>query len=108
MVLRPHLQRPSQGRPDGKAAGSSPSVALLAGTRGIAVIEDAAQAHGSEWREVREVEGIESLTTPPQVTRHARYLYVFKRRAEAFGGLPKPRFTERASAKNACDHKGLL
>lgn len=57
---------------------------------------------------LREVEGIEPLTTPPQATRHARYLYVFKHRAEAFGGLPKPRFTERAGVKIACDHEGLL
>lgn len=57
---------------------------------------------------LREVEGIEPLTTPPQITLHARNLYVFKHRAEAFGGLPKPRFTERAGVKIACHHKGLL
>ncbi len=48
---------------------------------------------------LREVEGIEPLAVPPQVTRHARYLYVFKHRAEAFGGLPKSRFIEALVAE---------
>ncbi len=46
-----------------------------------------------------QVEGIEPLAAPPQVTRHARYLYVFKHRAEAFGGLPKSRFIEALVAE---------
>jgi len=46
-----------------------------------------------------EVEGIEPLAVPPQVTRHARYLYVFRYRAEAFGDVPKARFANALVAE---------
>jgi len=45
------------------------------------------------------VEGIESLTYPAQVTRHSRYLYIFKYQPAAFGGLPKPRFIQALVAE---------
>lgn len=45
------------------------------------------------------VEGIESLAYPAQVTRHSRYLYIFRYRPAAFGGLPKPRFIQTLVAE---------
>ena len=45
------------------------------------------------------VKGIESLAYPAQVTRHSRYLYIFRYRPAAFGGLPKPRFIETLVAE---------
>lgn len=48
---------------------------------------------------LREVEGIESLNPPPQVTRHALYLYAFRYRARSFGDLPKPRFVEALASR---------
>jgi dTDP-4-amino-4,6-dideoxygalactose transaminase len=41
---------------------------------------------------LRTIDGVEPLVTPGAVTRHSRYLYVFKYRASAFGDLPKSRF----------------
>lgn len=48
---------------------------------------------------LREVEGIEPLTTLPGVTRHPYYLYVFKYRPSAFGGLPKAQFIKALVAE---------
>ncbi len=46
-----------------------------------------------------EVDGIEPLERPAGVTRHARFLYIFKYRPSSFGGLPKPRFIEALIAE---------
>lgn len=46
-----------------------------------------------------EVDGIEPLAYPARVTRHTRYLYVFRYRAAAFGGLPKSRFIQALVAE---------
>jgi dTDP-4-amino-4,6-dideoxygalactose transaminase len=48
---------------------------------------------------LRQIEGVESLTAPPGVTRHAHYLYVFKYRQAAFGGLRKSRFIQALAAE---------
>ncbi|MDR7551326.1 MAG: DegT/DnrJ/EryC1/StrS family aminotransferase [Armatimonadota bacterium] len=48
---------------------------------------------------LREIEGVEPLTYPSQITRHPRYLYVFRYRSQAFGGLPKSRFVEALVAE---------
>ena len=48
---------------------------------------------------LREVEGIEPLATLPGVTRHPYYLYVFKYRPSAFGGLPKAQFIKALVAE---------
>jgi dTDP-4-amino-4,6-dideoxygalactose transaminase len=48
---------------------------------------------------LREVEGVEPLAYPREVTRHSRYLYVFAYRARAFGGLPKSRFVQALVAE---------
>lgn len=48
---------------------------------------------------LREVDGIAPLSVVPGVTRHPRYLYVFRYRPSAFGGLPKPRFIEALAAE---------
>jgi dTDP-4-amino-4,6-dideoxygalactose transaminase len=50
-------------------------------------------------RLLREIEGIEPLTRPGGVTRHPYYLYVFKYRAPAFGGLRKARFIQALAAE---------
>jgi dTDP-4-amino-4,6-dideoxygalactose transaminase len=46
-----------------------------------------------------EVEGVEPLAYPQEITRHPRYLYVFRYRAGAFGGLPKSRFVQALAAE---------
>ncbi len=48
---------------------------------------------------LRAVEGIESLEYPPQVTRHPRYLYIFKYHADAFGGVSKRLFIKALVAE---------
>jgi dTDP-4-amino-4,6-dideoxygalactose transaminase len=48
---------------------------------------------------LRSIDGVEPLTVLPGVTRHPRYLYVFKYRPRAFGGLPKARFLEALVAE---------
>jgi dTDP-4-amino-4,6-dideoxygalactose transaminase len=45
------------------------------------------------------VDGVAPLPLLPGVTRHPRYLYVFKYRPAAFGGLPKTRFLDALVAE---------
>lgn len=48
---------------------------------------------------LRGVDGIEPLVWPPEVTRHNHFLYIFKYRPAAFGGLSKARFMEALVAE---------
>lgn len=48
---------------------------------------------------LRAVEGVEPLAALPGVTRHPYYLYVFKYRPSAFGGLPKAQFIKALVAE---------
>ncbi|MBM3264748.1 MAG: DegT/DnrJ/EryC1/StrS family aminotransferase [candidate division Zixibacteria bacterium] len=48
---------------------------------------------------LRKIDGIRPCITPAYVSRHARHLYVFRYRSEAFGGASKTRFVEALRAE---------
>jgi dTDP-4-amino-4,6-dideoxygalactose transaminase len=45
------------------------------------------------------LEGLEPIIRPDYATRHARHLYMFRYKSEAFGGIPKARFIEALRAE---------
>jgi len=55
---------------------------------------------------LREIPGIKPLLVHPQVTRHARHLYIFRYDAEAFEGLSRDRFLDALRAEGIYSHKG--
>ena len=55
---------------------------------------------------LREIPGIKPLLVQPNVTRHARHLYIFRYDAEAFDGLPRDRFIDALRAEGIYCHKG--
>lgn len=50
-------------------------------------------------KQLGHIDGVTPCVTPPYVTRHARHLYIFRYRAEVFGGAPKVRFVEALRAE---------
>ena len=55
---------------------------------------------------LRHIPGIKPLLVHPQVTRHARHLYIFRYDAEAFDGLSRDRFIDALRAEGIYCHKG--
>lgn len=53
-----------------------------------------------------EIPGIRPLLVPPQVTRHARHLYIFRYDAEAFGNLSRENFIAAVQAEGIPVYKG--
>jgi dTDP-4-amino-4,6-dideoxygalactose transaminase len=45
------------------------------------------------------IDGVRPLKRPPEVTRHAHHLYIFRYDPEAFGGLSRERFVEALNAE---------
>ena len=45
------------------------------------------------------IDGIAPAIRPEQANRHARHLYIFRYKAEAFGGVPKARFIAALNAE---------
>ncbi|NUM77046.1 aminotransferase DegT [candidate division KSB1 bacterium] len=53
-----------------------------------------------------EIPGIQPLVIHPQVTRHARHLYIFRYDAEAFEHLPREKFLAALQAEGIPAYKG--
>lgn len=53
-----------------------------------------------------EIPGIRPLVVHPQVTRHARHLYIFRYDSEAFARLPREKFLEALQAEGIPAYKG--
>ncbi len=52
------------------------------------------------------IEGIEPFARDPRATRITHHLYMFRYKAEAFGGVPKNRFVEALTAEGIPAHSG--